>query len=149
MADRRLLDVFASAEAWERLTNLKLPPVMAYRLLKYVKQVKAEYDLLKQHEGRLIREHAGVGPSEPARLTPGSPEYQKYVMAFSSVLEAPSGLPACDVTFEALLEALGQESRQVLSVQDLGTLEPFFVSPSSNVLTGGWTASPSTTAVGL
>src|SRR3990167_173500 len=149
MPDRRLLDVFASAEAWERLTRLKLPPVMAYRLLKYVKQVKAEYDLVKQQEGRLIREHAGVGPNDAARPAPGSPEYHAYVTAFSTFLEAPSDLPAWDVTFEALLEALGQESRQVLSVQDLGTLEPFFTVAPSKVLTGGWTAAPSTTAVGL
>ena len=122
----RLAEIFIAREAWQRLTGLKLPPHTAYRLLKYVKQVTAEYDVIEQQRGTLLREAAGVKEGEDASVTPNTPAYTQFVRDFGAVLETDSDLKPFELTVPALLDLLGKEQSNVLSVQDLGQLEPFF-----------------------
>jgi hypothetical protein len=88
--------------------------------------VQAEYDVVEQQRSKLIRDAAGVKDGEDATLKPGTPEYVSFVVEFGAVLDTASDLKPFEMTLTALLELLGKDQGNTLSVQDLGQLEPFF-----------------------
>ena len=118
--------MFSSREAWARLAALRMPPHTAYRVLKYAKLVQAEYDVIEQQRGKLIREAAGAKEGEDVSLKSGTPEYAAFVSEFVAMLETDSDLKPCDMKLAALLDVLGKDQGNTLSAQDLGQLEPFF-----------------------
>ena len=118
--------MFSSREAWARLAALRMPPHTAYRVLKYAKLVQAEYDVIEQQRGKLIREAAGVKDGEDVTLKPDTPEYAVFVSEFMAMLETDSDLKPFDMKLAALLDVLGKDQGNTLSAQDLGQLEPFF-----------------------
>jgi len=122
----KLADVFGAREAWSRLSGLRLPPHTAYRLLKYAKQVTSEYEVIEQQRAKLIRDAAGVKDGEDARLNPGTPEFAAFVAEFGPVLDTESDLKPFDLTLATLLDLIAKDQGNVLAVQDLAQLEPFF-----------------------
>jgi hypothetical protein len=67
-----------------------------------------------------------VNEGEDATLKPGTPEYASFVAEFGAVLDTESDLKPFEMTLAVLLELLGKDQSNTLSVQDLGQLEPFF-----------------------
>ena len=122
----KLLNVYQARDAWQRLSALRMPPHTAYRLLKYLKRVVAESEVIEQQRVRLVREAAGVKEGEDANLAPGTPGYIQFVTDFGKVLDTESDLKLFDMTLAGLLDLLGKEQGNVLSAQDLGQLEAFF-----------------------
>jgi hypothetical protein len=122
----KLADIFIARDAWQHATALRLPAHTAYRLLKYAKRVTAEYDVIEHQRSQLIRAAAGVKEGEGVSLQPGTPEYEQFVQDFGAVLDTDSDLKPCDITLSALLDLIGKDQGNTLSVQDLGQLEPFF-----------------------
>jgi len=122
----KLAEIFVARDAWKQLTGLKLSAHTAYRLLKYAKRVTAEYDVIEQQRGKLIRDAAGTKEGEDASLKPGTPEYSAFVADFGAVLDTESDLKPSDMTLDFLLDMIGKEQGNALSAQDLAQLEPFF-----------------------
>jgi hypothetical protein len=122
----KLVGIFVSREAWQRLAGLKLPPHTAYRLLKYVKQLGSENEVIEQQRIKMIREIAGVGEGENVSLEPGTPQHAQFATEFGKVLDTESDLKPFSMTIPGLLDLLGKEQGNVLSAQDLAQLEPFF-----------------------
>lgn len=122
----KLVNIFIARDAWQRLAALKLPAHTAYRLLKYVKQVSAESEVIEQQRVKLLRDAAGVKEGEEVNLQPGTPEYTQFVAEFGKVLDTDSDLKPFNMTLMGLLDLIGKEQGNALSAQDLGQLEPFF-----------------------
>lgn len=122
-------DIYAAHDAWRRVAGLTFPPQAAYRLLKYVKQVTAEYEVVEQQRVTLIRNIAGANDSEAVTLTSNTPAYTRFASEFHLVIEMDSDLKPFDLSLPALIDLLGKEQGNVLSVQDLSLLEPFFIEP--------------------
>lgn len=120
----KLADVYQAGEAWAQLSTLKIPPMTAYRLMKYAKTVGAEGDLIEQQRVKLIREAAGVTEGE-VRLEPGTDQHKQFVEEFNTFLLGDSDLKAMDMSLDSLVSLLAKDGN-MLSVQHLANLEPFF-----------------------
>jgi len=122
----KLGDVFQAASSWQALTALKMAPAVAYKLLKYAKLVSAEHDIAERHRVLLIHELTKTKEGENANIQPGTPEFVDYVDLFGAILELECDLAPCSLKMDEVLAAISAEQVNVLSVRDLGTLEPFF-----------------------
>lgn len=131
----KLLDIWNSKQAWAALSALKKNPKLAYRLHKYEKLVSAELDVCDKQRDALIYEAAGETPPPPGvvkvvEVKAGTPEHASYLAKYTEFLTGTeSDLPWIGVTMDALIEALGAETSNVLSEDDLDKLEPFFTEP--------------------
>jgi hypothetical protein len=121
----KLGQVVLASDAFNHLATLRMPPQMAYRLLKYVRLLSAERELAEQRRVAIIRKVSGVSEGN-VNLDAGTPEYQQFVAEYGEALEVEVDLPELDDTLKELLDAIGTESS--LTVTDLANLEPFFAS---------------------
>ena len=122
----KLANIYAAREAWQRLAALKLPPHTAYRLLKYVKLVAAEAEVIEQQRMKIRRETTGLADNDNTPVEPNTPEHAQFSVEFGQVLDTESDLKPFSMTLSGLLDLLGKEQGNVLSAQDLGQLEAFF-----------------------
>ena len=122
----KLAEIFAAKDAWSRLTNLRLPAHTAYRLLKFAKQVTAEYAVIEQQRNKLILDAADAKEGEMVTLKPGTPEFERFASEFGAVLDTDSDLKPFAMTLSALLDVIGKDAENTLSIVDLAQLEPFF-----------------------
>ncbi len=125
----KLVNIFVARDAWQRLAGLKLPAHTAYRLLKYIKRLTVENEVIEQQRVKLVYDAAGVKEGEDASLRPGTPQHVQFATKFGEVLDTDSDLKPFDMTLPSLLDLLGKEQGNVLSAQDLAQLEPFFMEP--------------------
>jgi hypothetical protein len=139
----KLAQIFVARETWKAFAGLKMPPHTAYRLLKYVKRMDSEFELiesqrqklikelLEQKQARLTAEGIEIAEDDKNILKPADPEYMKFAgpEGFGGVLETESDLKPFSMTLSAMLDLAGKEAGNVLSAQDLGLLEPFFEEP--------------------
>ncbi len=122
----KLLNIYIAKEAWQRLGSLKMPPHTAYRLLKYIKQVTVEGEIIESQRIKLVYSSAGANEGEPVNLEQGTPQHLRFVADFTNTLETESDLKPFSMTLPGLLDLLGKEQGNTLSAQDLSLLEPFF-----------------------
>lgn len=131
----KLLDIQLSASAWGVLSSLKKNPKLAYRLLKYEKKVEAELNVIEKQRNEYGCEAAGVASGAEWRLEPGTPEIASYNEKFNAFLQGDSDLQWIGISMDELIEALGAETGNVLSEQDIERLEPFFTEKPKAELT--------------
>jgi hypothetical protein len=124
----KLANLYVARDAWQRLAALRMPPHTAYKVLKYIKQVIAESEVIEQTRVKLLRESTGIAEGD-INLQPGSAEHLKFAMAFNTAMDCESDLKLFGMTLGGLLDLLGKEQGNMLSVQDLAQLEPFFEEP--------------------
>lgn len=117
--------IFASREAWQRLGQLRMPAHTAYRLLKYAKRVTSELEVIEQQRVKLIRQAAECEQGD-VELKPGTEQHAQFVQQFGELLDTTSDLKPHELTLSSLLDLVGKEASNALSVADLGALEPFF-----------------------
>lgn len=123
----KLVDVWNARNAFATLAQLKKPPKVAYRLMKYAKQFAAEFDTCEAARVSCVYEIAGVEPGTPnINLLPGTPEYDAFVAKFNEFLANDSELEPLEMSMDALIDALDSERGNVLSENDLALLAPFF-----------------------
>lgn len=121
----KLGNVVLASDAFNHLATLRMPPQMAYRLLKYGRLLSAERELAEQQRIAIVRKVSGIAEGN-VTLEPGTPEYQQFVTEYGEALEVKSDLAPLDLTLDELLEAIGSDG--ALSITDLGNLEPLFAS---------------------
>jgi len=116
--------VVQSMETWRKLASINMKPKIAYQILKYVKLVTADFNIVEEQRVALIRELAEEKDGE-IKIEAETPEWNEYVRRFNEILAVESELELLDVDFEVVIDALG-DTEEVVSVSDLAILEPFF-----------------------
>jgi len=122
----KLGQIVMARESFQRLSTLKMPPQTAYRLLKYLKLVTAESEVIEKQRINLIRDVSGTKDGEDVNLAPGTQEHARFLSEYIATLETESDLKPLDMKLDDLLAALAAEQGNVLSAADLGQLEAFF-----------------------
>lgn len=125
----KLGEVFQAMESWKALAAVKMQPQMAYKVLKYVKLVSAEWEIVEKQRVALLYEVSGVAEGQDVRLEPDTPEFAEYVAKFNEVLLTESDLVKCGGTLDDVMAVVRDDDGNVLSVSDLATLEGFFGEP--------------------
>jgi len=121
----KLRNVYDSRQTWQCLTALKMPPKTAWKLLKYAKGIQVDSDLIDVERIKYLREASGVSEGDVS-IEPGTPEMAAFFSRFDPFLETESDLKPLDMKMGELIEALGSEQGNVLSIADLAVVEPFF-----------------------
>lgn len=131
-----LLQIWNSRPAWITLSELRKPPGIAYRLLKYERLVDAEFAVITKSRDAMITKAAGVEAGQFASLQPDSPEYAAFSAELTAFLATESELQPCDLDMDALLAALDTQAGNSIAEGDLALLEPFFTQPveAANVI---------------
>ena len=123
----KLVQIWNTREAFARLSALKKPPKLAYRLLKYVRKFEVELAACEAHRIKCVYEVAGLEPGTPGiNLLPGTPEFDAFMVLFNLFLANDSDLEPVGIGMETLIEALDAEIGNTLSENDLALLEVFF-----------------------
>ena len=121
----KLGHIYNAREALQRLAGLRVPPLFGYRLMRYLKRVSAEGELIEAQRQKLIRECAGADAGAEVSLKAGTPEYGLFVEQFGAMLDGPVDLEPMPLKFDVLIKIL-EEGGNAVSIQDLAVLEPFF-----------------------
>jgi hypothetical protein len=117
--------IFQSMSVWNKLASVPMKPMIAYKILQYTKKVNAEFEIVEKQRVALIHEITGTKEGENTKIEPNTPEFDLYLERINEILLVESDLEKLDINFE---EVLGSLKEDVLTVQDLALLEPFFVS---------------------
>lgn len=121
-------EVHRSIQAWRKLSSIPLEPLKGLRILRYMKLVTAEYDVIEKQRVAIIRDIAGVKEGEDVYIEPKGIEYPQCVKRINELMNTNAELAQIRMSLDAVAAALdGKEN--VLSVADLAALEPFFQSP--------------------
>ena len=123
----KLADVFNSMQSWRTLSTAKMSPAVAYKILKYVKQVMDEHEVVEKQRVALIYEVSGAKEGESVKIEPNTEQFVEYVTRFNEVLNTESDLPQCELSFGEIIEAVSKHDENALSTADLMVLEPFFL----------------------
>jgi len=120
----KLGNIFQSYPAWVSVSQLKLNPQTAYKILKYFRLLSAEHELIEKHRVSLIYEITGADINSRVELTPDTAEFKEYVSKFGAFLQTDSDLVKLDMSLEDFITNLDPSNK--LSTNDLVLLEPFF-----------------------
>lgn len=120
-------EIFQSIQAWQKLSGINLPAKLAYKILKYTKLVSAEHAIAEKQRVVTIREITETKEGQDATIEPDSLEFQEYVGKFNAIMQTESDLKQLDMDFEEVINAV-DDKEEVLTVNDLAMLEPFFKS---------------------
>ena len=123
----RLGDIFAAAKVFDKVTQLKLKPTFAYKLLKFTQKVKQEYELVEKQRVALIHEVTNTKDGEAAEVKPGSEEFNVYLTKLNNILMVEAELTPLDISLDELVNQLSSNDENKISVQELAILEPLFV----------------------
>lgn len=118
--------IFQSMKSWGKLAAVNMKPAVAYKILKYTKLVSDEFEIIEKQRVALLREITNTVEGEEAKVEQGTPEFLEYVTRFNEVVSQESTLPQINLPFEDVILALDGKD-DILSVQDLAMLEPFFL----------------------
>jgi len=120
----KLKDIFIAKQALGNLASLGMSPKTAYRVLKFARKFDVEYDIVEKQRNSIIEKILSSNKIE--ELKKGTPEFVEFVEKFNGVLDMDSELKVCPLKFDELLEAIGAEDENVMSVGDLAVLEILF-----------------------
>lgn len=124
----KAVEVFQSIQTWQKLAGIVMKPVIAFKILRYTKLVSAEFEHIEKQRVDLAYEISGTPRDKNVKLEPGTSELMEFQQRFSEVLDVETTLPLLRLDLETVVTALdGKED--VLTVQDLAMLEPFFQYP--------------------
>ena len=123
----KLAEVFNSIQSWRSLSNAKMSPAVAYKILKYVKLVMDEHEVVEKQRVALIYEISGAKEGESVKIEPNTEQFVEYVTRFNEVLNTESDLSQCQLSFGEVIEAVSKHDENALSASDLMMLESFFV----------------------
>lgn len=124
--EMKLAQVFPAVVTWQKLTQLKMTPKLAYTLMKYAKLVAVEYEIIEKTRVTLIHELTNTKEDEQAEIKPGTQVFDEYVQRFGSILDVEAALKPCEVKMDDLVAALSIDATNEMTTQDIAILEPFF-----------------------
>jgi hypothetical protein len=115
--------IFLGMEALKKLSNLPMEPKVAYKILKYIKLVQNEFEIIERQRVSLVHELTGTEPGSNATIELNTVEHLAYVTRFGQFLENESDLSKLDMPFDLLLESI----KSPFTVNELSLLEVFFI----------------------
>lgn len=122
------IEVFQSIAAWQKLSNVVMRPAVAFKILRYTKEVSAEHEHIEKQRVALAYEISGTPEGEEVKIEPDTPEAIEFSKKFNEVLLEESTLkPITGIDLEMIVDALAGKD-DVITVADLAALEPFFLS---------------------
>ena len=129
-----LASIVMAKEAFVHLSKLRMKPTTSYRVLKYLRAVLAEAEVIEQHRVKLLHEVTGTKENENVKLDAGTAAHSTFVQEYSKLLELESDLKPSDISLMGLLEELTLalqtepplEKKNFLTPAETGLLEPFF-----------------------
>ncbi len=121
----KLSAIFASREKWSKVTALSIKPSDAYKILKYIKLVNCELELIESQRVALLHRITDTEEGVDVTIENGTPEFDEYVKEFTEVLDVESDLEQVDMEMQEFLDSITSPD-EILSVGDLLVLEPFF-----------------------
>lgn len=121
-------NVFGSIKAWQKLSAVSMKPLLAYKILKYTKEVAAEHDVIEKQRLAMVYKITGAQPGQEIRLDPDTEEFTEYVTRLQEILAVETNLKPIELDFEEVIKSVDKENES-LSISDLAVLEPFFVCP--------------------
>lgn len=119
--------IFQSIAAWQKLSAVNMKPKLAYKILKYTKLITAEHEIAEKQRVALIHEITGTEEGQDAKIEPNTSEFAAYVQKFNEVMLTESALQKLDMDFGDVVDAVDNKD-EMLTVNDLAMLEPFFLS---------------------
>jgi len=122
----KLKDIFIAKQSLGKLAGLGMAPKTAYRVLKFARKFDIEHEIIEKQRNSIIEKLIEALSDEVTELKRGTPEFEEFVEKFNGVLEMDSELEVCPLKFDELLEAIGAEDKNVMSVGDLAVLEILF-----------------------
>lgn len=122
----KLFQIWNAVPAFQTLTALKKNPKLAYSLLKYMKQIESEVAVCEQHRQDCVYEVSGAARGTPVQIEKGTPQWDEFNAKFQEFMRTDSDLEAFDLAMGDLIDALGAETGNVISEDELELLEPFF-----------------------
>ena len=117
--------VFQSMQSWRSLAGMKMRPQVAYKVLRYTKEVEAEFAHLEKRREAILRDVAGV-PEGDVKIEPDSSEFTEFNKRFTEDLLVESELKPFSRKLSCVLDSVGDGQDDVLTMSDLAVLEPFF-----------------------
>lgn len=121
-------EIFQSIPSWRKLSDITMKPLIAFKILRYMKLVSAEFEHIEKQRVDLAYEISKTPRDQNVKLEPETPELAEFQQRFNRVLDTESTLPFLRLDLETVINALdGKED--VLTVSDLANLEPFFQYP--------------------
>ncbi len=120
-------EIFNSLSVWEKLASVNMKPSLAYRIMKYMKLVSAEYEIANKQRISLIHEITGTKEGEDAGISPGTPEIEEYSRRYDEIMATESDLEPLGVALEEIVNEV-EDKGEVFSVKDFALLGLFFSS---------------------
>jgi len=122
-----LLEIWNAKDAFDRLCALKMPPKLAYDVIKYGHKFMVEYHKCELEKNTCIYAVAGVPPGTPdVRIEPDTDAHAAFVAMFRDAMSKPAELEPLRVSMDALIEGLTVREGNALSGEDIVALMPFF-----------------------
>ena len=111
--------------AWQKLSGVSMKPKLAFKVLKYTKEVSNEYAAIETQRTALIHDITGASPGAEAKIEPDTEEFKRFIGGFQEILLVNSDLKKLDILFSDVVDAV-DEKDESLTIADLSSLEPFF-----------------------
>jgi hypothetical protein len=127
--EEKLGEIFNGFQSWQALASVKMEPKIAYRIMKYIRKIVSEYEIIDKQRIALIHEITDTKESEPAKIEPDTQQFFDYLSRFNEVLSIDSDLEPVELYLNEVLEAIYPNQEVSLSPQDMLLLEPFFSEP--------------------
>lgn len=124
----KAFQIFQSMQSWQKLANVTLKPKIAFKILRYTKLVDAEFQHIEKQRVAIAYEVSGTEEGKDVKIEPGTPQAIEFSRRFNEVLNEESTLTLLRLDLETVVNALDGKD-DVISVQDLAVLEPFFQYP--------------------
>ncbi len=112
--------VFQSISAWRKLSAITIKPSLAYKILKYSKQVSEDAEFVIEQRKTLVSELNLVDG-----MAQDDPVIQEFSKRYQKILATESVLSKLDVSLDEVVDQV-EKKGGTLSVSDLAVLEPFF-----------------------
>ena len=122
----KLIQIWNAQFAWKNLGQLKKPPKLAYRLMKYGRKWDREQEDINAVRLQILWKSAGAPEGSQVELNAGQPEFDAFMVAFNAAMEMESDIGPVGIDMDALVEGLDSQAGNQISESDLALLEPFF-----------------------
>lgn len=122
----KLANIYGAYGAWGKLAQLKMNPKTAYTILKYLRRVASEYEIVEKTRVALIHELTNTKDGEDASIAPNTSTFNSYMARFNEILDVEPDLKPCEVKLDDLIAAISSDQSNVLTTADIAALESFF-----------------------
>jgi hypothetical protein len=122
----RFINIYKAKDAWVIVIKLGLPPLFMNRLRKYAKKVFEELEVIEGQRNDLVMKYSTAKEGEQPSVAANTPEIIKYNEEFSELLAGEVELKPFDITVDEFIEIVAKDKANVLSIEVVELLEPFF-----------------------